>query len=72
MNNCYSWGEDGESYVDEQDRSLPAVEKSLPTVRQPFQLLDQVIRFKMLSFFPIFYTRKNRTHLKEREVDSVD
>ncbi|KAI9564484.1 hypothetical protein GHT06_008223 [Daphnia sinensis] len=43
MNNCYSWGEDGESYVEEQDRSLPTVEVSLPTVQQPFQLFDQML-----------------------------
>ncbi|XP_032778608.2 uncharacterized protein LOC116917278 isoform X2 [Daphnia magna] len=62
MNNCYSWGEDGESYVDEQDRSLPAVEVSLPTVRQPFQLLDQMLDDEELP---------SLTELSTSEPDSI-
>ena len=33
-----------ETDVEERDRSLHVVEVCLPTVRQPFQLFDQVIR----------------------------
>jgi hypothetical protein len=46
MNNCYLWmrEQQEETNVEEQDRSLHVVEVCLPTVRQPFQLFDQVIR----------------------------
>ncbi len=48
MNNCYYlWMKGGvshgEAHVEERDRSLPVVEVTLPTVRPPFQLADQVI-----------------------------
>ncbi|XP_057371507.1 uncharacterized protein LOC130692414 isoform X2 [Daphnia carinata] len=62
MNNCYSWGDDGESYVEEQDRSLPAVEVSLPTVLQSSQLLDQMLDDEELP---------SLTELSTSEPDSI-